>query len=109
MNTFSKESDLEKNNLDLLKFACSKEGVPKEKLYIGLSRDFVELSKDKGLEDKICLLKRDDSMWEVSYIEKGQKSSLSNHSKMFDAINDAWRRLTLENGPWKYFQEFQNK
>ena len=102
-------TEIEKENLELLKFACAQKGVLERKYHFGLDRDFEELRKDFGLEDKICLLKREDTRWDVCYVEKGQKSSTSIHTKLFDAAGDAWRRLTLEKGPWKYFQAFKQE
>ncbi|MCG3266620.1 hypothetical protein [Yoonia sp. I 8.24] len=80
---------------------CSEQGVQVERCFIGDDKSFAERLPTYQLEDCECVL-REENVWHVFYVEKGNKVANSWHEGLSDALKQVWMRLTEDPGPWKF-------
>jgi hypothetical protein len=94
-------NEQERSLIDLLEYALLNKKVDKGSYYIGKITDLFSQN------DKICLLKNEDSTWSISYVERGIVSNKSIYFHFRDAITCFYWKLCREDTPWDYRQEWE--
>ena len=87
--------------LDLLKFALDRSDVDESTFHIGVYTDRLKLN------DTLCLLLDDDSIWHVLFVERGLTSNASTHEDLRDAVCDFFWRLARKDTPWDFRAEWE--
>lgn len=97
---FGSKNEIEE--LSLLRFALSRQGVPDNSYFIGKNGD------ESEQQDKLCLLQSLDGGWIVLYTERGLVSQKAQLQCIRDAMTYFYWKLTRRDTPWDFRAEWEH-